>query len=197
MSEVANIVVQEIDDTVVVIIGSVVNTVGGGVTKPQLAALNTAFTDEANVFTQNQIISWLSGANTATLLGDRGEFIIKTKTATEEVDFVISTTEDWIVLRDKLGSKEYDLGNASEKFKELFLSSYANVLGVKSVENDATKVFATNGSVVDVGEVNTIDSITSGEPTGSNQVVNLVSLTQAEYDAGTPIATTFYVITDA
>ena len=197
MSEVANIVVQEIDDTVVVIIGSVVNTVGGGVTKPQLAALNTAFTDEANVFTQNQIISWLSGANTATLLGDRGEFIIKTKTATEEVDFTISTTDEWIVLRDKLGNKEYDLGNASEKFKELFLSSYANVLGVKSVENDATKVFATNGSVVDVGEVNTIDSITSGEPTGSNQVVNLVSLTQAEYDAGTPIATTFYVITDA
>ena len=50
-------------------------------------------------------------------------------------------------------------------------------------------------------EENTIDSITSGEPTGSDQVVNVVSLTQAEYDAGvialTINATTIYNITDA
>lgn len=44
-------------------------------------------------------------------------------------------------------------------------------------------------------EVNTIDSITSGEPTGSDQVINVVSLTQEEYDLGTPVATTFYIIT--
>ena len=43
--------------------------------------------------------------------------------------------------------------------------------------------------------INTIDSIVSGEPTGSDQVINVVSLTQAEYDAGTPVATTFYIIT--
>jgi len=43
-------------------------------------------------------------------------------------------------------------------------------------------------------EVNTIDSAVSGEPTGSDQVLNVVSLTQAEYDAGTPVATTFYII---
>ena len=35
------------------------------------------------------------------------------------------------------------------------------------------------------------------EPTGSDSVLNMVSLTQAEYDAGTPIATTLYLITDA
>jgi hypothetical protein len=44
-------------------------------------------------------------------------------------------------------------------------------------------------------EVNTIDSITSGEPTGSDQVINVVSLTQAEYDNGNKVATTFYIIT--
>jgi len=44
-------------------------------------------------------------------------------------------------------------------------------------------------------EVNTIDSSVSGEPTGSDQVINVVSLTQAEYDAGTPVATTLYIIT--
>jgi len=46
-------------------------------------------------------------------------------------------------------------------------------------------------------EVNTINSTTTGEPTGSDVVLNTVSLTQAEYDAGTPIATTLYIITDA
>lgn len=50
---------------------------------------------------------------------------------------------------------------------------------------------------VTVEEANTIDSITSGEPIGSDQVVNVVSLTQAEYDAGSPNTTTFYIITDA
>ena len=40
-----------------------------------------------------------------------------------------------------------------------------------------------------------IDSVTSGEPTGSDKVLNIVSLTQAEYDAGTPNADTFYIIT--
>ena len=44
-------------------------------------------------------------------------------------------------------------------------------------------------------EANTIDSVVSGEPTGSDQVLNVVSLTQAEYDAGTPVSTTFYIIT--
>lgn len=43
-------------------------------------------------------------------------------------------------------------------------------------------------------EVNTINSTTTSEPTGSDLVYNVVSLTQAEYDAGSPVATTFYLI---
>ena len=46
-------------------------------------------------------------------------------------------------------------------------------------------------------EVNTINTTVTGEPTGSDLVLNVVSLTQAEYTAGTPVATTFYIITDA
>lgn len=42
-----------------------------------------------------------------------------------------------------------------------------------------------------------VNSSTTGEPTGADVVLNTVSLTQAEYDAGTPIATTLYIITDA
>ena len=44
-------------------------------------------------------------------------------------------------------------------------------------------------------EVNTINTALTGEPAGSDLVLNAVSLTQAEYDAGTPVATTFYIIT--
>jgi len=47
------------------------------------------------------------------------------------------------------------------------------------------------------GETNTINSDTTGEPSGSDVVLNVVSLTQAEYNAGTPVSTTFYIITDA
>ena len=42
-----------------------------------------------------------------------------------------------------------------------------------------------------------VKSDLTGEPTGSDAVLNTVSLTQAEYDAGTPIGTTLYIITDA
>lgn len=44
-------------------------------------------------------------------------------------------------------------------------------------------------------DTNKVNSIVAGEPTGSDKVINVVSLTQAEYDAGTKIATTFYIIT--
>ena len=40
-----------------------------------------------------------------------------------------------------------------------------------------------------------VTSVTTGEPSGSDSVINIVSLTQAEYDAGTPVATTLYIIT--
>ena len=45
-------------------------------------------------------------------------------------------------------------------------------------------------------QVNTIDSDPTGV-TGADQITNIISLTQAEYDAITPNASTFYVITDA
>lgn len=50
-------------------------------------------------------------------------------------------------------------------------------------------------SIENGAEVNTIDSSTSGEISGSDQILNIVSLTQSEYDAGSPSATTLYIIT--
>jgi hypothetical protein len=63
----------------------------------------------------------------------------------------------------------------------------------RDVATDGTKL----DGIATGAEVNTIESVTAGEPTGSDQVLNVVSLTQAEYDAGTPVSTTFYIITDA
>lgn len=51
-----------------------------------------------------------------------------------------------------------------------------------------------------VGEVNTINSIIAGEPTGSTQVLNIVYMTQAEYNTANTndetITGTIYLITD-
>ena len=47
----------------------------------------------------------------------------------------------------------------------------------------------------DLGLDGYVESDTTGV-TGADQVLNMISLTQAEYDAITPVATTFYIITD-
>jgi len=46
-------------------------------------------------------------------------------------------------------------------------------------------------------EENTINTELEAGMTGEDLVLNVLSLTTAEYDAGTPVATTFYIITDA
>ena len=61
-------------------------------------------------------------------------------------------------------------------------------------DGDKTKL-----DTIGVGaEANTIDSSVSGEPTGSTQIPNVVTMSQAEYDAAvvaaTIVATTLYVI---
>tara|TARA_R110000772_G_scaffold67579_2_gene150036 strand:+ start:10897 stop:11409 length:513 start_codon:yes stop_codon:yes gene_type:complete len=50
------------------------------------------------------------------------------------------------------------------------------------------------GTIEENAEVNTINTSATGEPSGSDLVLNVVSLTQAEYDAGTKVSTTLYAI---
>ena len=71
-----------------------------------------------------------------------------------------------------------------------------NIVNPLATDETITKVIGrdSNGNLKEVDKVSTT---TSNEPTGSTQVLNMVSLTQAEYDAGTKNATTFYIITDA
>ena len=48
---------------------------------------------------------------------------------------------------------------------------------------------------VSAASFNAVTSVTSGEPSGSDQVINIVSLSQTEYNNGTKVATTLYIIT--
>ena len=74
-------------------------------------------------------------------------------------------------------------------------TAQANEIVVNKAKVTYPSADATKLSGVETGaEVNTINSDTTGEPTGSDAVLNIVTLTQAEYDAGTKVATTFYAI---
>ena len=48
---------------------------------------------------------------------------------------------------------------------------------------------------VSAASFNAVTSVTSGEPSGSDQVINIVSLSLTEYNNGTKVATTLYIIT--
>lgn len=80
----------------------------------------------------------------------------------------------------------------ASKVKTDFIS-VTQAVDLDTIEADT----ATNNLKVGVTneEQNTINTNLTGEPTGSDLVLNVVSLTQAEYDAGTPVATTLYIIT--
>ena len=68
-------------------------------------------------------------------------------------------------------------------------------LNTSEVTETTDKKYVTDAEISKIAS--SVNSKTAGEPTGSDVVLNTVSLTQAEYDLGTPIATTFYLITDA
>ena len=59
----------------------------------------------------------------------------------------------------------------------------------------AGQVLTSGGSGNGASFEDNFNSDTTGEPSGSDVMVNIVSLTQAEYDAGTPVSTTLYIIT--
>jgi len=91
-------------------------------------------------------------------------------------------------------SSDITTNNAKVGYTEALVSANTDVVA------NTTKVSFDSASSTKLGgieagaEVNTINSTTTSEPTGSDLVYNVVSLTQAEYDAGSPVATTFYLI---
>ena len=91
-------------------------------------------------------------------------------------------------------ASEITANNAKVGYTESLVSANTDVVAnTAKISFDSASSTKLGG--IDAGaEVNTINSTTTSEPTGSDLVYNVVSLTQAEYDAGSPVATTFYLI---
>ena len=68
---------------------------------------------------------------------------------------------------------------------------------IEIIVEDLTEEVILGVAPTAVGEVNTINTELEAGMTGEDLVLNVLSLTTAEYDAGTPVSTTFYIITDA
>ena len=84
----------------------------------------------------------------------------------------------------------------TNKADQTALDSLASDVSTNAIDIDALESDLSNkANLSDLNDK--VNSVTTGEPTGSDKVLNIVSLTQAEYDAGTPISTTLYLITDA
>ena len=134
-----------------------------------------------------------------------------TAQVTESTDKKYVTDAEKVVIGNTSGTNTGDETTASIQTKRPL-----KTLNTKSLEGtgnetlDGTEIELLDGGGVTVTgaigdldnsvttlETNKVNSVILGEPTGSDVILNTVSLTQAEYDAGTPIATTIYNITDA
>lgn len=155
---------------------------------------NLAYTDVDNDFTETQTLKsatttskswatkWIYNGDdyigTINGKGGRFLFVLRNDTQASEVEFIVDESGAII-------SNNADLGTVASKFKELFLSSYANVLGVKSVENDAAKVFATDGSVQSLSSGLTDSEIYEMRCNFNNAVAEQLPFIQTAYDSAT------------
>tara|TARA_R110002074_G_scaffold393955_1_gene580982 strand:+ start:220 stop:603 length:384 start_codon:yes stop_codon:yes gene_type:complete len=123
-------------------------------------------------------------------------------------DLTVSTDIDTLLqsLSNAAARSNLGLGTAATTASTAYATSAQGVLAGTAqqppvegpfVDGDKTDLDANTTKLAGVeagAEVNTINTALAGEPTGSDLVLNAVSLTQAEYDAGAPVATTFYII---
>ena len=131
-----------------------------------------------------------TGANTAARVGTNLVSIADDLIAKQsEID--LNTAKVGITTAQ---SSEITANNAKVGYTESLVSAntdvVANTAKISFDSASSTKL----GGIETGANVNTINSKTISEPTGSDLVYNVVSLTQSEYDAGSPVATTFYII---
>lgn len=181
--------------------------VGGGKINANYIALVEAMLGQtiwSNAASENLDLSTLNTTNKTSLKAAINELLERSKLIDDSL--TTSVFKTWSV--DKI--KNYILLNAgvgitAQQAADILANN--SKVGITTqqaadITTNAAKISFDSASSTKLGgieagsEVNTINSKTTGEPTGSDVVLNVVSLTQAEYDAGTKIATTFYIITD-
>jgi len=179
------------------------NTLKVGITTQQATDItnNNAKISFTSTGTDNYLSKWSSNTLTDSIIFDNGTNVGIGTTSPNDKLSVVSTVG---ILGD----------NTDQGLLKLYCEASTHYVGIKggvhsggssytlqlpnALPNVANQILESNASGTlswIATPINTIDSVVSGEPTGSDQVINVVSLTQAEYDAGTPVATTFYIIT--
>ena len=117
----------------------------------------------------------------------RDETIAGANTASRVGGNLVSIADDLIAKQSEIDTNNTKVGITTQQASDIT----TNNTKVSFDSASSTKL----GGIEVGADVNTINSTTTSEPTGSDLVYNVVSLTQAEYDAGTPVVTTFYIIT--
>lgn len=134
--------------------------------------------------------------------------IYKPKFLTESYN--VTPADHTLICTASSGSIKFNLPSASGlKDKEYYFENTGAATlsvdadGSETIDGAAAVTLNTNDTLriksddANWNSFNPVNSTTAGEPTGSDQVLNIVTLTQAEYDAGTPVSGTLYIITDA
>lgn len=199
--EEVEIIVDDFQETVSIVIDK--TTEAGGVTKHSELALDdgtnphgttiddvddgtVAFKDEANVFTENQTITKVT-PEVILINTSGGQKTAKVRNSGSQMELVIGSK---IIKFDETegfystSNGSIDLGRSTFKWKELFLSSFANVLGVKTVENNTNQLLRSDGSVLGITETANTSTIINL----SNILGNLCNMASAN-------ATTTYTLT--
>ena len=119
-------------------------------------------------------------------------------------DFTVSSDIDTLLqsANNATARTNLGLGTAATTASTAYATAAQGTTADSSLQpaaiNTAVQGYSANLAAWSGIDVAILDDVvftkTAAEPTGSDQVVNVVSLTQAEYDAGTPVATTFYII---
>lgn len=171
-------------------------------------------TNNPSINGTEEIAEERGGSNYKNNLADVKTYVkdgLNTSEVTESTDKKYVTDAEKVVIGNTSGTNTGD-----ETISTIQTKRPLKTLNTKSLEGtgdetlDGTEIELVDGGGVTVTaaigdldnsvgllEDNKVNSVILGEPTGSDVILNTVSLTQTEYDAGTPIATTIYNITDA
>ena len=116
----------------------------------------------------------------------RDETTVGANTASRVGGNLLQIADDLIAKQNEIDANNSKVGITTQQAADI--ADNNSKVGITTQQ--AADITANNSKTI------TINSVTTGEPTGSDAVLNVVSLTQAEYDAGAKVATTFYIITN-
>ena len=158
---------------------------------------SVAYLDNANATAE-----WLQGQHCTVKLNS-GEVTGEVNPLILDIDYTGGTISgDLTYLRIQNDTLDSAVGGTARAIYSLSTHPSEFAGSIESSEfivtgGTANEFMMADGSTEEASSLELVSSSTSGEPLGSDAIANIVSLTQAEYDAGPVSVTTLYIITDA